>query len=125
MPFFSLFKEHLIYLRVANAFAAANTHWNVVAECRFFASACAFVSQSWGACIVDPITANDFARRGLLVRPFRPSIMYDIGILLPVRRPQSRLTRDFVVEVERELQVFGASAGSARMRAADVQRRKL
>ena len=111
VPFFSLFKEHLIYYRVASAFAAANAHWNVVAECRFFASACAFVAQSWGACIVDPITASDLDQRGLAVRPFRPSIMYDIGILLPMRRPRSRLTKDFVAEVEREIQVF-ASANS-------------
>jgi DNA-binding transcriptional LysR family regulator len=106
MPFFSLFKEHLIYYRVASAFAAANAHWNVVAECRFFASACAFVAQSWGATIVDPITASDFAGRGVVARPFRPSIVYDIGILLPMRRPQSRLTRDFIADVEREIGAF-------------------
>ena len=116
VPFFSLFKEHLIYYRVASAFAAANAHWNVVAECRFFASACAFVAQSWGACIVDPITASDFAQRGLAVRPFRPSIMYDIGILLPVRRPRSRLTKDFVAEVEREIEVFASAAKIVRPR---------
>jgi len=106
MPFFSLFKEHLIYYRVASAFAAANARWNVVAECRFFASACAFVAQSWGASFVDPITARDFAHRGVVARPFRPAIVYDVGLLLPQRRPQSRLTRDFVTEVEREIQSY-------------------
>ena len=116
MPFFSLFKEHLIYYRVASAFAAANAHWNVVAECRFFASACSFVAQSWGASIVDPITASDFAQRGLAVRPFYPSIMYDIGILLPVRRPRSRLTRDFVAEVEREIALFTSTSKTVRPR---------
>ena len=117
MPFFSLFKEHLIYYRVASAFAAANAHWNVVAECRFFASACAFVAQSWGASIVDPITANDFAHRGVVARPFRPSIVYDIGILLPMRRPQSRLTKDFIAEVEREIQSYTTPASRSRDRA--------
>jgi DNA-binding transcriptional LysR family regulator len=116
VPFFSLFKEHLIYNRVARAFAAANAHWNVVAECRFFASACAFVAQSWGASIVDPITASDFAHRGLAVRPFRPSIVYDIGILLPARRPQSRLTKDFIPYVEREIRAFTGPAGRGRDR---------
>ncbi len=114
MPFFSLFKEHLIYYRVASAFAAANAHWNVVAECRFFASACAFVAQSWGASIVDPITARDFAHRGVVARPFRPAIVYDIGLLQPVRRPQSRLTRDFIGEVEREIQSYTTTATRAR-----------
>ena len=116
MPFFSLFKEHLIYYRVASAFAAANAHWNVVAECRFFASACSFVAQSWGASIVDPITASDFAQRGIAVRPFYPSIMYDIGILLPVRRPRSRLTKDFVAEVEQEIGVFTSASKAVRPR---------
>jgi DNA-binding transcriptional LysR family regulator len=105
VPFFSLFKEHLIYYRVASAFAAANVHWNVVAECRFFASACAFVSQSWGASIVDPITAKDFAHRGVVARAFRPAIIYDVGLLLPRRRPQSRLTKDFIAELEREIEL--------------------
>jgi DNA-binding transcriptional LysR family regulator len=114
VPFFSLFKEHLIYYRVASAFAAANAHWNVVAECRFFASACAFVAQGWGASIVDPITASDFAHRGVVARPFRPAIVYDIGLLLPARRPQSRLTRDFIAEVEREMQAFTATTGRSR-----------
>lgn len=114
VPFFSLFKEHLIYYRVASAFAAANAHWNVVAECRFFASCCAFVAQGWGAGIVDPITAGDFAHRGVVARPFRPAIVYDIGLLLPARRPQSRLTRDFIAEVEREMQAFTMTAGRGR-----------
>ena len=114
MPFFSLFKEHLIYYRVASAFAAANAHWNVVAECRFFASACAFVAQSWGTTIVDPITASDFAHRGVVARPFRPSIVYDVGILLPMRRPQSRLTKDFIADVECGFQSFTAPASRSR-----------
>ena len=59
-----------------------------------------------GATIVDPITASDFAGRGVVARPFRPSIVYDIGILLPMRRPQSRLTRDFIADVEREIGAF-------------------
>jgi DNA-binding transcriptional LysR family regulator len=114
VPFFSLFKEHLVYYRVASAFAAANAHWNVVAECRFFASACAFVAQGWGASVVDPITAGDFAQRGVVTRPFRPAVVYDIGLLLPARRPQSRLTRDFIAEVEREMQAFTGATGRGR-----------
>jgi hypothetical protein len=50
--------------------------------------------------------------------------MYDIGILLPVRRPQSQLTRDFVVEVGREFEVFATSPGNARVRRIAAQGRK-
>jgi DNA-binding transcriptional LysR family regulator len=109
IPFFSLFKEHSVYYRVANTFAAANAHWNVVAECRFFASACAFVAQGWGASIVDPITAEDFSSRGVVARRFRPSITYDIGIIQPRRRPIARLTRSLVEELERSMQAYAVA----------------
>lgn len=105
-PFFTLFKEHMVYYRTANSFAAVNAHWNVVAECRFFASACSFVSQGWGASIVDPITAEDFVSRGVVARTFRPTITYDLGIIQPRRRPQAKLSKIFVQQLERSMEKY-------------------
>ncbi|MFI4986867.1 MAG: LysR substrate-binding domain-containing protein, partial [Alphaproteobacteria bacterium] len=108
VPFISLFNEHIIYYRVASAFAAANVHWNVVAETRFFASNCAFVAYGTGVSIVDPITAADYASRGLVAKRFLPRIPYEIGLLYPTERPRARLLDALVLVLKRHLAPYVA-----------------
>ncbi len=106
VPFVTLFRDHLIHYRVAQAFANANAAWNVVAETRYFASNCAFVAYGTGVSIVDPITAAEHARRGLVARPFRPRIPYEIGLLVPTERPRALLLDGFVAHLKHHLRPF-------------------
>jgi len=121
LPFAALFKEHALHHRIANAFAAANATWNVVAECRFFASCCAFANYGAGVSIVDPISAADHATRDIVIRRFEPRIAYELGLLFPTERVRPALVDDFVVLLKRHLEPFVAGAGAAPTRA--TQRR--
>ncbi len=106
LPFISLFGEHIIHYQVARAFAAANAHWNVVAETRFFATNCAFAALGTGVSIVDPITASDYAGRGIVARRFRPRIPFEIGLLYPTERPRARILDALVAVLKRHLQPY-------------------
>jgi len=112
VPFIALFREHVIHYRLARAFVAAASTWNVVAETRFFASNCAFVAYGAGVSVVDPITAAEYAGRGVVARPFRPRIAYDIGLLYPSERPRSLLLETFVGELRGALAPYLAAAAT-------------
>jgi DNA-binding transcriptional LysR family regulator len=58
---------------------AAGVQANVVVEAEFFASLCALVAEGTGWSLVDPLSAASFAHLGLVIRPFEPAIIYEIG----------------------------------------------
>jgi len=84
--------------------------------------ACHFVAAGLGVSVVDPFTAHDFARMGLItVRPFRPAVVYDFRMLWPRTRPVSLLAEAFMAHVEealaRHIRLTGAEpVGAARDR---------
>lgn len=112
-PFIALFNEHITYFRIANAFAAANAHWKVVAETRFFASCCAFVAYGAGVTIVDPITAAEYAQRGLITRRFEPVIPYEIGLLYPTERLRSGLVDDLAAMLKARIAPYASTRPDA------------
>jgi len=114
-PIAALFKEHSLHHRIASAFASANAHFNLVAECRFFASCCALVSYGAAVSIVDPITAADYEARGVVTRRFEPRIAYELGLLLPTERVRPVLVDDFVALLKRHLEPFLDHARAARV----------
>ena len=105
-PFISLNADHMTYRRLKNAFEAAGVPWQPQVECQLFAPACALAAQGVGITVVDPFTAQDFAGRGIVTRPFEPSIMHDIGILYPASQPRSRVTAEFALILKGELARF-------------------
>lgn len=59
-------------------------------------SACALVANGFGVSIVEPFTAHEFARRGVLeLRSFRPSVTYEFHLFFPRFRERSMLAKDF------------------------------
>jgi DNA-binding transcriptional LysR family regulator len=63
-------------------------------------SACAFVAAGVGVSIVEPFTAGEYANRGeLVVKPFRPSVVYQFRLLFPRFREPSLLAQAFVEEL--------------------------
>jgi hypothetical protein len=53
--------------------------------------------------VVDPITAQHYARLGLVVKRFEPRIGYRYSLIFPRNRVQSALTRGFVSLLQDEL----------------------
>lgn len=70
---------------------------------------CGMVSSGLGIGICDPFTAQEFATRGIVVRPFMPRIDFDLAAVFPVQRSPSPVALDLVESVRRaidELAVF-------------------
>ncbi len=82
--------------RVIAAFADAGQSLNPVVEAEFFASLCGLVAAGTGWSIVDPLSAESFAHLGLVVRPFEPAIIYEIGAFHRRDREPSVLAAAFL-----------------------------
>lgn len=74
-------------------------------------SACAFVAAGVGVSIVEPFTAGEYAGRGeLVVKPFRPSVVYQFRLLFPRFREPSLMAQAFVDELRASIRVGRESA---------------
>lgn len=82
---------------VERAFDAAGAGCNVIAECEFIAIAVNMVRAGLGLCIADPLSVTDLT--GLVIRPFRPVLPYDVGLLRPAHGTLTRLAEAFAAEV--------------------------
>ena len=56
-------------------------------------SVCTFVRQGLGLAIVNPLTALDFAGRGLHIRPLVRSFPFRVSVVFPEHRPANPLGR--------------------------------
>lgn len=95
LPFVTLFKGDPLYLSIAAAFSKMNAAWNVVVETEFLTSACEFVASGRGVGLIDPLISAAFTDK-VELRPFEPTITYQIAILYPIHDQISRVALDFV-----------------------------
>ena len=97
-PLIGLLPGHGTTIPIARAFEAAGTRANIVAECEFYATALNLVQHGVGVCISDPISAAQatLGRSDLVVRPFIPTISYEVGVLRPSRGGTSHLAERFI-----------------------------
>jgi DNA-binding transcriptional LysR family regulator len=95
VPFVTLFRGDPVYQQLASAFSEYGARWNVVAETEFFSTACQLVAEGHGIGIVDPVVSRPFTE-GLVTRPFKPKIQYQIAILSPTHEALSQVAQDFI-----------------------------
>lgn len=70
-------------------------------------SACALVANGFGVSIVEPFTAREYVRRGVLVaRPFLPAVPYEFHLLYPRHRERSLLVREFAMRLEQAVRTL-------------------
>jgi DNA-binding transcriptional LysR family regulator len=95
VPFVSLGTEHRFRFEIDQAFEEAGVKRSVEVVAQLSAVLCRLVGRGRGVGIVDPFSAADFAETGGIVRPFRPTILFNTALLYPAHRPRSRLTEEF------------------------------
>ena len=83
---------------VARTFEAAGTTCRVVAECEFTAIAINLVRAGLGVCVADSLTVAGLGVTGLVTRPFRPTLPYEVGLLAPAHGTLTRLAEAFAAE---------------------------
>ena len=65
-------------------------------------SVCCMVQEGLGIALVNPLTAQAFAGKGLELRRFSVSIPFQVNIVRPEHRPSSALTDHFVEALKEE-----------------------
>jgi DNA-binding transcriptional LysR family regulator len=83
---------------VARAFETAGARCRIVAECEFTVIAINLVAQGLGFCLADPLSVADVGARGLVVRPFKPTLPYDVALLRPAQGNLTRLAEAFAAD---------------------------
>lgn len=63
-------------------------------------SACSLVTAGIGVALIDPLTAQAWEIHGLVARPFKPAIPYNISIVRSALVPSSRVTTQFSKELQ-------------------------
>ncbi len=103
VPFISLYADHFLHEALERAFAEVGAKLAVAVHVEFFGTAGALVMEGVGVTVVDRFTAAHFARLGLTVRPFSPSLRYRFAMFQPSNRPLSRIATEFVAEFRRAI----------------------
>lgn len=109
LPFIGMSREWSAHHLLGAVFAERGARLNQVAVLEVFAGICALVAQGVGVSVVDPISAAFYAPFGLVSRPFRPAIPYDLAVFRSADRELSFVADAFLRELDRHLTLFSAS----------------
>lgn len=105
--FISFMRDGCLRHVIDSVFEAARVSRQLRIDTFMSDSACAFVAAGVGVSIVEPFTAGEYARyRQLLVRPFRPSVVYQFRLLYPRFREPSLLTQAFVAHLKESIRAL-------------------
>lgn len=101
VAFVALAPEDTTRQEAERAFAMAGSRPRVVLETPYSTTICAMVAAGIGVGLVDPLTAEPYLGRGLVLRPFEPALTFRTLMILPPNRPPSRILQDFIDELGR------------------------
>ncbi|MFT5720213.1 MAG: DNA-binding transcriptional LysR family regulator [Motiliproteus sp.] len=108
--FVSLGTEQSVRYKVDDTFEQAGVKRQLLFDTQVSHVACAFVLAGSGVSLVDPVTALNYARQGLVVKPFKPEIEFNYNIIYPATRLKSRLAADFAELLQQRLQQLAADS---------------
>lgn len=95
-PFISLALEDPVRAKIDEVFEAAAVERDLVVETQYAMTICGLVRRGVGCAILNPLSAADFADRGIVLRKFEPLIEFEYMLYLPTFRPPSRLAVQFI-----------------------------
>jgi len=112
-PFLALNPEDASRRRLERALADCDVRVSVAVETPYAASVCEMAMRGLGIGIVNPITALEYARRGLVIRPLSLDVSFAGLLVMPPGQPLSsialrvlQLMRIQLAEDQKALVVF-------------------
>ena len=94
--FISIVPDTALRMRVDAAFKAQGVpREKMLLETQSGASICQMVSAGMGVSVIDPFNAAAFRDMAIAIRPFRPRLRFDYGMVFPLQRRASRLNDEF------------------------------
>jgi DNA-binding transcriptional LysR family regulator len=101
VPFIALAPEDTTRDEAAAHFDRVGSRPRVVLETPYSTTICAMVAAGIGVGLVNPLTAEPYLGKGLVLRPFEPEVHFRTLLILPPNRPPSRILQDFMAELDR------------------------
>ncbi|MBP0617709.1 LysR substrate-binding domain-containing protein [Jiella mangrovi] len=95
-PFIALTRRHSARVAVDRIFERAGVRRKIVIETATSVSAAEFVREGLGVSLMNPFPIAHQLGRGIVVRPFEPSIPFRANFLTPADRPPSPATLAFI-----------------------------
>lgn len=108
--FVSLGTEQSVRYKVDEVFDKAGVQRQLLFDTQVSHVACAYVLAGSGVSLVDPATALNYARQGLVVKAFQPAIPFNYNLLYPVGRSQSQLGKAFTLLLQQRLRAMAAGS---------------
>ena len=114
-PFISMGSENRARFLIDQVFEHERVQRDIVIEAQLSEACCSLASRGLGVAIVDPLSAMEFEPRDLAVRRFRPTITFDIWLVLPQHRELSLVAKSFIQHIKGALQEYSLSKTSSRI----------
>ncbi|MDK1377610.1 LysR substrate-binding domain-containing protein [Sinorhizobium sp. 6-117] len=73
----------------------------IVLETPYSTTICAMVNAGLGCGVVNPITAEPFLGKNIVIRPFERAVYFRTLLLLPPNRQPSKIVRDLMSELRK------------------------
>ncbi len=102
-PFLALNPEDPSQQRLEAALAPHGVALRVLVQTPYAASVCEMALRGLGVGLVNPITALDYAERGLAVRKFSVDVYFTCLLALPAGKVLSATARDFISLMRQQL----------------------
>ncbi|MEO3430555.1 LysR substrate-binding domain-containing protein [Pelagibius sp. CAU 1746] len=96
LPFISLALEDRTRVLIDQLFEEAGVKRQSFIDTQYAATICGLVLEGAGISIISRFTARDFEDRGIVARPFSPSIHIDYNLYVPQHRPLSQIATSFI-----------------------------
>lgn len=101
--FLALNPEDASRQRLERALAQQHVALDIAIETPYAASVCELALLGLGIGVVNPITALDYAKRGLVIRPLALDVPFACLLVVPPGTPMSGAARDFVAIMRSQL----------------------
>jgi len=95
-PFVSLGHGDGTRAQVDGLFEQAGVERVMAVEAQYSAINCEMVALGMGITLAHPLVARDYAHRDIVVRPFRPDILFPTYVIWPTAQTRTRLAEEFV-----------------------------
>ena len=95
-PLITLGQAHMTYHRLREIFTQRQCVWNDRCQVRLFSAALVFARQGLGLTLVDPFTIVSQNLTNVVIKPFKPTVSFDLIIIWAKDRPLSLIGSSFI-----------------------------
>lgn len=108
-PFIALSAEDTSRQRLDRILSDRQVKPRIVLETPFANTVCAMVQAGLGCGLVNPLTAEPFLGRGVILRPLAPRIPFRTLLIQPIARPTARIVADCIRRLKSEVANAGGT----------------